>query len=99
MPGQTDSTPYLAAWSNKLTPDMKGRIVAVSRDLLLKPYNLRNGQVIELKIGGAWKSYTIKDKMGARFTKKFDIWLGGPDTHRAAIQFGHLTNIECRWRE
>jgi len=37
---QTDSTPFLAAWNNRIRPGMK--IIAVSRDLITK-YGLGNG--------------------------------------------------------
>ena len=84
--GQTDKTPFLAAWNNKLHPvrdayssKKKGWIkgaIAISRDLQ-KKYGITNGSIVILKkknkILGAFR---VKDKMNKRFTKKIDIYFG-----------------------
>jgi len=43
---QTDSTPFLAAWNNRIRPGMK--IIAVSRDLITK-YGLGNGKKVRIQ--------------------------------------------------
>merc|ERR1711991_583914 len=76
VPGQTDATPFLAAWNNVLVPGEKA--AAVSRDLLRPPYNPKNGDWVELLIDGRWQRWRIRDKMNARYTKTIDLWFGGP---------------------
>lgn len=68
---QTDDTPFLAAWNNRLAPGM--RIIAVSRDLLTK-YGMRNGT--KLRIGGLRGYYRVRDKMNKRYKKRIDIYMG-----------------------
>ena len=69
--GQTDSTPFLAAWNNRLRPGMK--IIAVSRDMLTK-YGMRNGT--KVRIGGLPGYYRVRDKMNKRYRKRIDIYMG-----------------------
>jgi len=69
--GQTDKTPFLAAWNNRLRPGMK--IIAVSRDLLTR-YGLKNGS--QVRIGGLRGYYVVRDKMNKRFKKRIDIYMG-----------------------
>ena len=68
---QTDSTPFLAAWNNRLRPGMK--IIAVSRDMLTR-YGMRNGT--KVRIGGLKGYYTVRDKMNKRYKKRIDIYMG-----------------------
>lgn len=68
---QTDSTPFLAAWNNRLRPGMK--IIAVSRDLL-KSYGMRNGT--KVRIAGLPGVYRVRDKMNKRYRKRIDIYMG-----------------------
>ena len=68
---QTDSTPFLAAWNNRLRPGMK--IIAVSRDMI-KKYGMRNGT--KVRIGGLPGYYTVRDKMNKRYQKRIDIYMG-----------------------
>jgi len=70
-PGQTDKTPFLAAWNNKLRPGMK--VIAVSRDLI-KKYGLTNG--VKVKLKGLPGYYVVRDKMNKRFRNKIDIYMG-----------------------
>jgi LysM repeat protein/3D (Asp-Asp-Asp) domain-containing protein len=79
--GQTDSTPFLAAWNNRIRPGMK--IIAVSRDLLTR-YGLRNGS--RVKIGGLPGYYRVRDKMNKRFKKRIDIYMG--TNRRRALRWG-----------
>jgi LysM repeat protein len=68
---QTDDTPFLAAWNNKLRPGMK--IIAVSRDLLTR-FGMRNGT--KVRIGGLRGFYRVRDKMNKRYKKRIDIYMG-----------------------
>jgi len=68
---QTDDTPFLAAWNNKLRPGMK--IIAVSRDLLSR-FGMRNGT--KVRIGGLRGIYRVRDKMNKRYRKHIDIYMG-----------------------
>jgi len=68
---QTDDTPFLAAWNNRLRPGMK--IIAVSRDLLTR-FGMRNGT--KVRIGGLRGFYRVRDKMNKRYKKRIDIYMG-----------------------
>lgn len=68
---QTDSTPDIAAWGDRLTPDMK--VIAVSRDLL-NEYGLTRGS--HVRIIGLPGKYVVLDKMNKRWKKKIDIYMG-----------------------
>jgi len=74
---QTDKTPFLAAWNNRIRPGMK--IIAVSRDLI-KRYGLTNG--VKVRIKGLPGLYTIRDKMNKRFRSRIDIYMG-TNRHKA----------------
>ena len=69
--GQTDSTPNIAAWGDRLRPGMKS--IAVSRDLLVR-YKLKRGTSV--KIRGLPGRYLVLDKMNKRWKKKIDIYMG-----------------------
>ena len=79
--GQTDDTPYLAAWNNRLKPGMK--IIAVSRDLI-KKYKLTNG--VKVKIKGLKGTFTVRDKMNKRFKNRIDIYMG--NNRKKALEWG-----------
>ena len=68
---QTDSTPFLAAWNNRLRPGIKS--IAVSRDMLTR-YGMRNGT--KVRIGGLRGYYRVRDKMNKRYRKRIDIYMG-----------------------
>ncbi len=78
---QTDKTPFLAAWNNRLKPGMK--IIAVSPDLI-KKYGLTNG--VKVKILGLPGYYVVRDKMNARLRNHIDIYMGV--NKRRALQWG-----------
>ncbi len=78
---QTDKTPFLAAWNNRIKPGMK--IIAVSPDLI-KKFGLTNGVVVKIK--GLKGYYVVKDKMNSKFKKRIDIYMG-LDKYRA-IKWG-----------
>lgn len=67
---ETDSTPTIAAWNNRLSPKRKS--IAVSRDLL--KMGLGNGTRVRIK--GLRGIYTVRDKMNKRWRKKIDIYMG-----------------------
>lgn len=84
--GQTDKTPFLAAWNNHIRPGMK--IIAVSRDLLIK-YGLRNGS--RVRIAGLSGVYRVRDKMNKRFRKRIDIYMG--TDRRKALRWGRRSVV------
>ena len=67
---ETDSTPYLAAWKNRLNPSVKS--IAVSRDLLKKGLTNKT----KVTIDGLPGTYLVLDKMNKRWKKKIDIYMG-----------------------
>lgn len=78
---QTDRTPFLAAWNNRIRPGMK--LIAVSRDLITR-YGLRNGT--KVRIGGLPGYYVVKDKMNKRYRRRIDIYMGL--NKRKALRWG-----------
>lgn len=83
---QTDKTPFLAAWNNRLRPGMK--IIAVSRDMLTK-YGMRNGT--KVRIGGLPGYYRVRDKMNKRYRKRIDIYMGLD--RRRALRWGRRSVV------
>ena len=84
--GQTDKTPFLAAWNNRIRPGMK--IIAVSRDLLYR-YGMKNGT--KVKIAGLRGYYTVRDKMNKRYKKRIDIYMGV--NRRKALRWGRRSVV------
>ncbi len=78
---QTDKTPFLAAWNNRIKPGMK--IIAVSEDLI-KKYGLKNG--VKVKITGLPGYYVVRDKMNKRLRNHIDIYMGL--NKRKALRWG-----------
>ena len=72
---QTDSTPDIAAWGDRLKPGMKA--IAVSRDLL-KQYGLRYMQSVTIYVDGIKlpDKYKVMDKMHPRKNRQIDIYMG-----------------------
>ncbi|CAA6801783.1 MAG: FIG01205106: hypothetical protein [uncultured Sulfurovum sp.] len=85
---ETDDTPFLAAWNNKLTPGVKS--IAISRDLLA--LGLKNGD--KIRIDGLHGTYKVLDKMNKRWKKKIDIYMGL--NRKKALQWGRKKVI-IRW--
>jgi LysM repeat protein len=83
---QTDSTPFLAAWNNRLRPGMK--IIAVSRDMLTR-YGMRNGT--KVRIAGLPGYYRVRDKMNKRYKKRIDIYMGLD--RRRALRWGRRSVV------
>ncbi|EIJ35370.1 3D domain-containing protein [Thiothrix nivea] len=86
---QTDSTPNIAAWGDKLNPGMKA--IAVSKDLL-KQYGLSRGSKVKIK--GLEGEYVVLDKMHPRWRKKIDIYMG--KDRRKALRWGKRT-VTIHW--
>ena len=86
---QTDSTPFIAAWNNRLRPGMK--IIAVSRDLITR-YGLRNGT--KVRIGGLPGYYRVRDKMNKRYRRRIDIYTGL--NRRRALRWGRRS-VNIYW--
>ena len=86
---QTDSTPNIAAWGDRLKPGMKA--IAVSRDLL-KVYGLKHKQKVRIK--GLKGEYVVLDKMNKRWRKKIDIYMGMD--RKKAFRWGRR-KVEILW--
>ena len=86
---QTDSTPNIAAWGDRLKPGMK--VIAVSRDLLHE-YGLKHKQKVRIK--GLEGEYVVLDKMNKRWRKKIDIYMGR--NLRKAFKWGRR-KVEIHW--
>lgn len=89
LPSQTDSTPNIAAWGDRLRPGMKA--IAVSRDLL-KKYGLKHKD--KVRISGLKGEYLVLDKMNKRWRKKIDIYMG--KDRRKALRWGRK-KVTIRW--
>ncbi|WP_243431941.1 3D domain-containing protein [Aliamphritea spongicola] len=79
-PGETDSTPSLAAWGDTLKPGMKS--IAVSRDLIAAGLTHNT----KVRIEGLEGEYRVLDKMNQRWVKKIDIYMG--EDRNKALQWG-----------
>ncbi|MBY0401333.1 3D domain-containing protein [Myxococcota bacterium] len=86
--GQTDSTPSIGAWGDRLKPGMK--VIAVSKDLL--ELGLRRGQ--RVTIVGLPGEYVVLDRMPSRWRQKIDIYMGRDV--RAALRWG-VRQVEISW--
>ena len=86
--GQTDSSPSIGAWGDRLAPGMKA--IAVSKDLL--EIGLRRGQ--RVRIRGLEGEYVVMDRMPSRWNQKIDIFMG--EDVRAARNWG-IREVEISW--
>lgn len=86
---QTDSTPNIAAWGDRLSPGMK--VIAVSRDMLTK-YGLKHRSRVRIK--GLKGEYRVLDKMNKRWRKKIDIYMGMD--LKKAFKWGRR-RVELQW--
>jgi len=86
---QTDSTPNIAAWGDRLKSGMK--VIAVSRDLLTV-YGLKHRQKVRIK--GLEGEYVVLDKMNKRWRKKIDIYMGMDK--KKAFRWGRR-KVEIYW--
>jgi 3D (Asp-Asp-Asp) domain-containing protein len=86
---QTDATPNIAAWGDRLRPGMKA--IAISRDLLHQ-HGLGRGDKVRIVGLG---EYTVLDKMNSRWRKKIDIYMG--NDRYAAKRWGRR-QITIQWQ-
>ena len=86
---QTDSTPNIAAWGDRLKPGMK--VIAVSRDML-NVYGLKHRSKVRIK--GLDGEYLVLDKMNKRWKKKIDIYMG--KDLKKAFKWGRK-KVELQW--
>lgn len=89
LSSQTDSTPGIAAWGDRLRPGMKA--IAVSYDLM-KVHGLTRGD--KVTISGLPGEYTVLDKMHPRWRKKVDVYMG--KDVRAAKRWGKR-KVRINW--
>ncbi len=78
---QTDNTPTIAAWGDRLKTTTKA--IAVSHDLL-KKYGLKYRTKVRIK--GLSGEFLVLDKMHKRWKKKIDIYMGM--NRKAAFKWG-----------
>jgi 3D (Asp-Asp-Asp) domain-containing protein len=88
---QTDSTPTIAAWGDKLKPNT--RAIAVSRDLLTE-YGLKHRSKVMIK--GLSGEFLVLDKMNKRWRKRIDIYMGM--NRKAALKWGRK-KVELSWKQ
>ncbi len=86
--GQTDSTPSIGAWGDRLSPGMKA--IAVSADLI--ELGLARGQIV--RIHGLDGEYVVADRMSSRWQRKIDIYMG--EDVKAARRWG-IREVEIAW--
>lgn len=86
---QTDSTPDIAAWGDRLKPGMQA--IAVSRDMLHK-YGLKHRSKVRIK--GLKGEFVVLDKMNKRWEKKIDIYMG--KDLKKAFKWGRR-KVELEW--
>ena len=88
LPGQTVGDPALGAWGDELRPGMK--VIAVSRDLLDE--GLTRGTRVRIEgVPGEWR---VLDKMGRRWKRKIDLYMG--EDVEAARAWG-VRRVRIRW--
>jgi 3D (Asp-Asp-Asp) domain-containing protein len=85
---QTDRTPWVAAWGDRLRPGM--RAIAVSRDLL--SLGLDRGTRVE--IDGLPGEYVVLDKTHRRWTRRVDLFMGA-DVRKALNWGRRKMRIRC----
>lgn len=88
LPGQTAGDPALGAWGDELRPGMK--VIAVSRDLLAE--GLERGTRVRIEgVPGEWR---VLDKMGRRWKRKIDLYMG--EDVEAARAWG-VRRVRIHW--
>lgn len=70
-PSQTDDTPQVAAWGDRLESGM--RVIAVSRDLI--PLGFVRGARVRVE-GFPGQRFVVLDKMHYRWRRRIDIYMG-----------------------
>lgn len=88
-PSQTDDTPNVAAWGDRLQPGM--RAIAVSRDLI--PLGFVRGARVRIE-GFPGRRFVVLDRMHYRWRRRIDIYMG--DDLEAARQWGRR-RVRVHW--
>jgi 3D (Asp-Asp-Asp) domain-containing protein len=70
LPGQTDKSPQVGAWGDRITPGVKA--IAISPDL--GSLGLKRGT--KVRIEGLPGKYVVLDMMPARWERHIDIYMG-----------------------
>jgi 3D (Asp-Asp-Asp) domain-containing protein len=86
VPEQTDSTPEICAWGDRVRPG----IIAISRDL--EGLGLTRGK--EVQIEGLGKR-TVMDRMHSRKRNQIDLYM---EKYEDAVQFG-VQDLTIYWTE
>jgi 3D (Asp-Asp-Asp) domain-containing protein len=86
---QTNESPNVGAWGDVLEPGMKA--IAVSRDLI--ELGLTRGT--RVRIDGLAGEFVVLDKMGKRWRRKIDIYMG--EDVDAARRWG-VRSVRIHWR-
>ncbi len=89
VPEQTDDTPNIAAWGDRLEPGMKA--LAVSRDLI--PLGLTRHTRVSIE--GIEGEFLVLDKMNKRWKNRIDIYMG--KNINAARQWG-VKKVRIQWQ-
>jgi 3D (Asp-Asp-Asp) domain-containing protein len=88
LPGQTDGSPKVGAWGDRIAPGVKA--IAVSHDL--SALGLRRGT--RVRIQNLPGEYIVLDRMPARWKRHIDVYMG--DDLRAARSWGRR-EVKIRW--
>ena len=88
-PSQTDDTPNLAAWGDRLQPGM--RAIAVSRDLI--PLGFVRGARVRIE-GFPGRRFVVLDRMHYRWRRRIDIYMG--NDIEAAREWGRR-RVRVHW--
>jgi len=93
VPAQTDATPHVGAWGDRLDRLEPGvRAIAVSADLVKK--GLHRGKRVRIK--GLKGEFVVLDRMPRRWHNRIDIHMG--KDVRAARRWGRRF-VEVRWSD
>jgi 3D (Asp-Asp-Asp) domain-containing protein len=93
VPGQTDQTPLIGAWGDRLDQLPQGvRAIAVSPDLLDR--GLKRGMLVRIR--GLKGQFIVLDKMPKRWKRRIDISMG--KDVRAARRWGRRW-VEVYWED
>ena len=91
-PQETDGDPFIAAWNERLDPNVKS--IAVSRDLLEEGLHHRSSVWIEID-GKETGPYLVLDKMNKRWKHRIDVYFGVD--LKAALEFGKK-RVRISWK-
>lgn len=82
VPSQTDSTPTICAWGDRIKPG----VIAISRDL--EKLGLTRNKKVLIEISGRINEYVVLDRTNKRLKNRVDIYFGGKDKIKDALIFG-----------